>query len=246
MGPGTGEGGIGSDDAREVAGRRIVVVEKCGVAAVADVRSVHIERRVDLEAAVRPAGADALHLVLRPWCAEKVAGIEQRIKRQGRGAIRIGGVFVDDAKYGHIESYPCIDDHGIRLEHIQGNEIAVNGRPRCNRAGIGGAGAVTCESPLVVMMSAEAVRVAAAAAQMPSALANTNPAATRLDLLDMNHCSEGSDSFGSRLIFWTGRYLIFLDNRSGVAICALMWLQMVQVYFFGQQKRRCELRVVRL
>jgi hypothetical protein len=49
------------------------------------------------------------------------------------------------------------------------------------------AGAVTCESPLVVMMSAEAVRVAAAAAQMPSALANTNPAATRLDLLDMNH-----------------------------------------------------------
>jgi hypothetical protein len=136
-GAGSWKWGIGSDDAREVAGRRIVVVEKCGVAAVADVRSVHIERRVDLEAAVRPAGADALHLVLRPWCAEKVAGIEQRIKRQGRGAIRIGGVFVDDAKYGHIESYPCIDDHGIRLEHIQGNEIAVNGRARCNRAGIG-------------------------------------------------------------------------------------------------------------
>src|SRR5262245_66625217 len=71
------------------------------------------------------------------WCAEKVAGIEQRIKRQGRGAIRIGGVFVDDAKYGHIESYRCIDHHGIRLEHIQGNEIAVNGRARRDRAGTG-------------------------------------------------------------------------------------------------------------
>jgi hypothetical protein len=33
-------------------------------------------------------------------------------------------------------------------------------------------------SPTVLMMSAEAVRVVAAAAQMPNALANTNPAAT--------------------------------------------------------------------
>jgi hypothetical protein len=35
---------------------------------------------------------------------------------------------------------------------------------------------------MVLMMSAEAVRVAAAAAQMPNALANTNLAAIRLDL----------------------------------------------------------------
>src|SRR5262245_20858191 len=40
-GAGSWKWGIGRDDAREVAGRRIVVVEKCGVAAVADVRSVH-------------------------------------------------------------------------------------------------------------------------------------------------------------------------------------------------------------
>src|SRR6266487_7083727 len=46
---------------------------------------------------------------------------------------------------------------------------------------------------MVLMMSAEAARVIAAAAQMPNALANTNLAATRLDLLDMNHSPLDSD-----------------------------------------------------
>jgi hypothetical protein len=71
-------------------------------------------------------------------------------------------------------------------------------------------GAVICVSPVVLMMSAEAVRVAAAA--MPNALANANAAANRLDLCDMNHLlpqcfAEGGEkqnpSTGFESIFWT-------------------------------------------
>jgi hypothetical protein len=89
-------------------------------------------------------------------------------------------------------------------------------------------GAVICVSPVVLMMSAEAVRVAAAA--MPNALANANAAANRLDLCDMNHLlpqcfAEGGEAESFHMV-----RIYFLDNRIE----------------FWTTKRCCDVRVLKL
>jgi hypothetical protein len=128
--------GIGSDDAREVAGRRIVIVERCGVAKKRG--AVLIERRYNFEPAeIAARGILRAELIGRANRAQQIRCQEIGIPWPGIRTVGIETVFVDDAKYGHIESYRCIDDHGIGLEHIHGKEIAVNDRARCNRAGIG-------------------------------------------------------------------------------------------------------------
>jgi hypothetical protein len=78
----TGEGsgnwsGIGSDDAREVARGRIVVVEKCGVAHKR--RGIHVGRWDHFQAAER--GAVHIEVVGRANRTEEVAGREIGIER---------------------------------------------------------------------------------------------------------------------------------------------------------------------